>query len=170
MTPRQKVERALRGGHSDTVPFTVYELFMTHGTVEREMRNRGLCIVVRNTPVVKTHHPKVKITDCSFTENGRRMTRTVYETPSRTLSVLGEPSGHTVWLHERMFKTRDDYAAILFWIQDEAYEPNYDAFKRGEESFGEDAIFRAGIGYEPLQTLISGPTKPYGSTSLHRSI
>jgi hypothetical protein len=55
-----------------------------------------------------------------------------------------------------MFKSPDDYRALLFFIQDEQFEPCYDAFLEAEARFGEDAIFRVGFGLEPMQTLISG--------------
>jgi hypothetical protein len=38
------------------------------------------------------------------------------------------------------------------------FEPIYDKFHEAEMAYGEDGIFRAGIGYEPLQDLISGIT------------
>ena len=69
---------------------------------------------------------------------------------------LTQAAGFTSWRHERMFKTPDDYRALLFLIQDEVYEPCYDVFARAQADFGPDAIYRAAIGLEPLQALISG--------------
>lgn len=155
MTPRQLVEKALRGGHADRVPFTVYECMIPQCSAEREMRNRGLCIVQRRS-VFTTHRPNVKVSQSVYWENDKRFTRTVYETPVGSVSTLGEHADFTVWWHEKMFKTPDDYKALLFLIRDERYEPNYDEFARAEREFGEDGIFRAGIGLEPLQSLISG--------------
>ena len=157
MTPRKRVERALRGGHGDTVPFTIYECMIPQCAAERDMRNRGLCIVKRDAPVFRTHRPNVRVSQEVHWEEGRRMTRTVYETPAGTLSTLDEAAGFTSWYHERMFKTPDDYRALLFLIRDEVYQPCYEAFARAQDSFGEDAIFRAALGLEPLQALISGP-------------
>ena len=54
-----------------------------------------------------------------------------------------------------MLKTPDDYEAILFLLQDEVYEPNYEEFVQAQDAFGEDGILRAQIGLEPLQALIS---------------
>jgi hypothetical protein len=125
-------------------------------TVEREMRNRGLCIVERSVPVYKMHRPNVHVTQHVYWEGERKMTRTTYETPVGTVSLLGEEAGFTVWWHEKMFKTADDYKVILFLLQDEVYEPNYEEFARAQAAFGEDAIFRADIGAEPLQALVSG--------------
>ena len=156
MTPRKSVENALNGGHSSKVPFTLYESKIPQCAAEREMRNRGLCIVKRDIPVFRTHRPDVKITQHVYWEDDRKMIRTFAETPVGTLSTLSQDAGFTHWQHEKMFKSPDDYRLLLFYIQNEVYEPCYDAFARAQADFGEDAIFRAGFGLEPLQELISG--------------
>ena len=156
MTPRELVERALKMERSHFVPFTIYECMIPQCTAEREMRNRGMCIVKRDVPVFETHRPNVKVTQHVYWQKSRKMTRTVYETPRGDLSTLDEAAGFTSWHHERMFKSPDDYRALLFFIQDEVYEPCYGRFARAQAGFGHDAIFRSGFGLEPLQSLISG--------------
>ncbi len=154
MTPSDKVMTSLRGGHSDSVPFTIYEAKIPQCRAEREMRNRGLCIVNRR-PVLNACTPNVKIKSEVYGENGKTLTRTWYETPCGTLTSLHEAAGFTTWTHERLFKTPDDYKALHFLLQDEVYTPCYDAFLNAEKDFGGDMICRAGFGLEPLQTLIS---------------
>ncbi len=149
MTPKKRVEIALKGGHSDIVPFTIYENKIPQCAAEREMRNRGLCIVNR-VGVFKTSMPNVKTTSQTSCENGHTMIRTYYETPKGTISTLTEPAGFTTWRHELMFKSPDDYKAILFMINDEIYEPVYDKVARAQFDFGDDAVFRTGFGLEPL--------------------
>jgi hypothetical protein len=155
MTPRKRAETALRGGRPRPVPFTMYEAKIPQCTAEREMRNRGLCIVKRNVPVYRTHRPNVRTSQQVYTEGGRQLIRTFYETSVGTVSTLDQPAGFTTWHQERMFKRPEDYKVLLFMIRDEVYEPCYDVFARAEREFGEDAIFRAGFGLEPLQNLIS---------------
>jgi hypothetical protein len=155
MTPQARVLRALHGGHADKVPFTMYESKIPQCVAEREMRNRGLCIVYR-TGVFKTLRPNVKMTQEVYWEGERKFTRTYYETPVGTLTTLDEAAGFTSWHHEKMFKSPDDYEALRFLIEDEQYESNYASFARAAEAFGEDAIFRAAFGLEPMQALISG--------------
>ncbi|MHC4480825.1 MAG: hypothetical protein ACYS1C_07630, partial [Planctomycetota bacterium] len=155
MTPKELVETALRGGHGPRVPFTIYENMIPQCVAERELRNRGLCILKWSVPAVKSHRPNVRVTQHVYWEGERKFTRTRYETPLGTVSTLGEDAGFTEWQHEKMFKTPDDYRPILFLIQDEQYEPNYEAFVRAEKEYGGDGIFRSGFGLEPLQALIS---------------
>lgn len=156
MTPRQSVITALRGGHSAKVPFTMYENKIPQCAAERELRNRGLCIVNRNVPVFRTHTPNVRTSQTVYWEDGRQFIRQHYETPAGNLTTLKEMAGFTHWTHEKLFKTPDDYKAILFMIQDEQYEPCYESFAAAERASGEDMILRAGIGLEPLQSLVSG--------------
>jgi hypothetical protein len=134
----------------------MYECMIPQCTAEREMRNDGLCIVKRDVPVFKTHRPNVKVTQHVYWQGERKMVRTSYETPHGTLSTLSEDAGFTHWRHEKMFKSPADYRALLFLIQDEVYEPCYESFVQAQAGFGPDAIFRAQIGLEPLQELISG--------------
>jgi len=154
-TPRELVETALRGGHGPVVPFTIYECMVPHCAAERAMRNRGMCIVERRS-VFLTHRPNVRVTQKVYWEGGKKLVRTVYETPVGRVSTLEEPAGFTTWRHEKMFKSPDDYKVLLFLIKDERYEPAYDAYAREEREYGGDAIFRASFGLEPLQALISG--------------
>ena len=155
ITPRERVDIALRGGHADKAPFTMYERKIPQCQAEREMRNRGLCVLNR-MGVVRTYRPNVKVYSETFPRDGKQMTRTYYETPLGTLTTLSQPAGFTTWLHERMFKSPGDYKALLFLIQDECYEPDYGTYLKAERAFGDDAMFRVGIGGEPMQTLISG--------------
>ena len=155
MTPRERVERVLRNGDCDVVPFTIYENKIPQCAAERALRNRGLCIVNR-MGVYRTHRPNVKVSEHVYWDNGRRFVRTIFETPVGNLTTLYEPVGFTSWAHEKMFKTPDDYKALLFLIRDEVYEAAYEDFARAEADYGGDGIFRAGFDLEPLQDLISG--------------
>jgi len=155
MTPRKRVELALRGGCGDRIPFTMYECMIPQTRAERAMRDRGMCIVDRMN-VFRTHCPNVKITEEPFRQDGKAMLRTRFETPVGTVSLLVEPAGFTTWVHERMFRSPDDYKVLEFMIRDEVYEDTYAAFARAEEISGGDSILRPSFGLEPLQTLISG--------------
>jgi hypothetical protein len=155
MTPRDKVLAVLNDGHTDVVPFTVYRNLFPQCRAEREMRNRGLCLVERR-PAVKTHRPNVKFKEEIYQEKGKTFRCRAYETPVGKLSTLHELAGFTSWCHEKMFKGPEDYKALLFLIQDEQYEPDYESFADAERTYDGDAIFRAGLKLEPLQELISG--------------
>ncbi len=150
------MDRALRGGHSDRVPFTMYENKIHQSASERMMRNRGLCIVNRRAPVFRTHRPNVKVTEQTWWEEGKQYTRTIYETPVGEVHTLGLLDTFTTWRLEKMFKTPNDFRVLEFLIRDERYESCYEVFELQQKRFGDDVVLRAGIGQQPLQALISG--------------
>lgn len=153
-TPYKSVMTALRNGHSDKIPFTVYERKIPQCTTERELRNRGLCVVKRIASY-KVHYPNVKIESYSFTDGqGRNMTKTVYSTPYGQISKLDQPAGFTTWHHEKIFKTPEDYKSLLFMIRDSVIEPDYAAVVRTVKSLGEDFVVRDQLSPEPMQNLI----------------
>ncbi|HPT97238.1 MAG TPA: uroporphyrinogen decarboxylase family protein [Armatimonadota bacterium] len=154
MTPRARVEAALRGEMPDKVPFTVYESKIPQCAVERQLRNEGLCIVVRTVPVVNTITPNVTVESHIFTQDGVRYTRTIYHTPVGDLSTLTRPAGFTSWHVEKIFKTPEDYKPLLFLIQDRQFLPNYAAFERAQADFGEDGFFRGAVGSTPLHEIM----------------
>ena len=92
VTPRKRVETALRRSHADRVPFTMYECKIPQCSAERALRNRGLCIVKRDVPVFKTHRPNVRVSQHVFWEEERQMTRTLYETPVAANMMLPSPT------------------------------------------------------------------------------
>jgi len=60
LTPRQRVEIVLHGGAADRAPFTIYSQMAPACAAEREMRNRGMCLV-KNATVVKVARPNVTV-------------------------------------------------------------------------------------------------------------
>jgi len=157
LTPRKRVELALHGGHADKVPFTIYAGgHCPQCAAERAMRNRGLCLVERRSPI-QCVRPNVKQWSKTYTDaQGITLIRTFYETPAGTLTTLCQPAEGTTWYLERMYKTPDDFKAMLFLIRDEHYQPAYEIFAAMERRFGEDAICRGTLPAEPMQFLISG--------------
>ena len=160
ITPYKRVITALRGGYPDKIPFTVYESKIPQCTVERELRNRGLCIVKRITSYV-IKHPNVKTKSMHYTdEKGKYLIRTTYETPYGELSTLDQPAGFTSWHHERLFKSPDDYRALLFMIKDSVIESAYDNALKIVKHLGEDFIVRDNLPLEPMQNLVSSYMGP----------
>lgn len=154
MTPRQRVLNVLRGEPVDKVPFTIYESKIPQCAVERELRNRGLCIVNRAQPVVTRTTPNCVHESHHYTENGRPRVRQVIRTPVGELSSVIEPSGFTSWTLEKLFKSPDDYRKLLFLAQDERCTLNDAAYREAEQWMGEDVILRGGVGACPLHQIM----------------
>jgi len=154
-TPYRRVMAALHGERPDVIPFTVYEYKVYSCTAERELRNKGMCVVNRIRSY-NIYYPNVNIKTINVTdEKGRKMVRTIYTTPYGDLSTLTEPAGFTTWRHEFLFKSPDDYKALLFMLKDAVVEPDY-AYAAGVvEDLGEDFVIRDNLPLEPMQNLIS---------------
>lgn len=146
---------ALHGDIPDITPFTIYEQKIPRCEYERDLRNRGLCLVKRVVSY-NIHHPNVKVQSVNYTgDDGRQLTRNTYSTPCGDLTKLVQPAGFTSWTHERVFKSPEDYKAILFLIKDSVVEQNYGAVAGLQEKLGEDYVVRDNMPLEPLQALIS---------------
>jgi len=156
LTPKAALEISLRGGFPGKVPFSIYETKIPQCAAERDLRNRGLCLVNRKIPVYEVISPNVKVSEFSYYEGGRKFCRTSYETPLGTLSTLGEPAGFTVWMHEKMYKNPEDYKILKFMVADQQFRPCYQELIEAEKNGGGDVIFRSALGLEPLQCFISG--------------
>ncbi len=154
-TPRDRVMLALRGGRSDKVPFTVYENKLPPCTMERELRNRGLCVVYR-MQCYREVMPDVKVTSRSWTdEKGMDLVRKTFSTPVGDLAELISPAGFTNWTHEHMFKSQEDYKALSFIIKNRVLIPEYHVAAKKAMDLGTDFAVRDQIPLEPLQQIIS---------------
>lgn len=173
LTPRKRVEYALKKKPVDKVPFTSFNTFwlapsvanpvmprqkwVPQCTVERELRNRGLCLLdIANYLGYGADRPNVKVASSVYDNNGRIFIRTDYETPFGNLYELKEMGHLTIWWHKKLFSTPDDFKILLFMIKDTQVFPDYEAAEKAMRDYGEDWILRCDLGFEPLQDLISG--------------
>ena len=152
-TPRKRVEAVLRQEVPDKTPLTMYECMIPQCTVERQLRNDGMCIVYR-TSVYRTVTPNVTVESHTYSEDGVTYVRRTYRTPVGEVYTIGRPGHNTTWQISKQFKSPEDYKVLLYMIQDERYEPRYEEYARAEEDFGEDAIFRAALGLNPLHQIM----------------
>ena len=153
MTPRKRVEAILRGDLPDRVPLTMYECMIPQCTVERRLRDDGMCIVYR-TSVYRTHTPHVRRRSEPFERDGVAYVRTITETPVGHLTEVSRPAGFTSWHVEKLFKRPEDYRVLRFLVEDQRFEEDYDAYRRQEAELGEDFILRAGLGLTPLHQIM----------------
>jgi hypothetical protein len=173
LTPRKRVELVLQKKPVDKVPFTSFNTFwlapsvanpamprqkwVPQCTVERQLRNRGLCLLdIVNYLGYGTERPNVKVTSSVYDENGRIFIRTDYETPVGRLYEIKEMGYLTIWWHKKLFSSPEDFKTLLFLIKDTHVFPDYEAAEKAMIDYGEDWLLRCDLGFEPLQDLISG--------------
>jgi hypothetical protein len=157
MTPKARVEMALRGEIPDKIPFTVYENKIPQCQAERELRNRGLCIVDRKGgQAYQVQTPNVKTREIHYTENGVSYTKTEISTPAGELSTLISRSENGYVEEKRLFSSPEDYRIIKAYLKDMVYIPTYERALKREAYWGGDAILRAGMGATPLHRIMYG--------------
>ena len=154
MTPKQRVETALRGEWADHVPFTVYGSMIPQCAVERELRNQGVCILGGRVGVMNIESPNVTTETYEYTENGATLQRAVTHTPKGDLTQISRPAGFTSWKQKFLFSGPEDYEPLKALYADQQFTPNYDAFLAYEKMLGDDFFIRSGPGYSPLQEIL----------------
>jgi hypothetical protein len=155
MTPRERVEAALRGELANKVPVVAFADQLPRSATERRLRNSGLCLVLREPAVHRTVYTRVQEQEVRWRDQGHAFVRHEVSTPVGALSEVEElgPDG-TSWHVERLFKSPDDYPALRAMVDDQHYEPNYDEFLRVEAMVGPDFLLRPEIGYSPLHEIM----------------
>lgn len=154
MKPAQRIWAALRGEPVDRTPFSVYEVFLSQTERERQLRNKGMCIL-RRLRSYRIEYRGVEHRETHFWQKGKRMVRTVFETPHGPLSTLQEETETSLWTREHLFKSPEDYRRLLFLIEAMEPVPDYPEAERIIEECGDDLVIRDNLPLEPLQHLIS---------------
>ena len=154
MTPRERVLAVLNGKRPDKIPFTIYENKIPQCSVERDLRNDGLCLVNRDVPAFKIETPNCVMEEFSYTEGGRRRIRSVTRTPVGEVSSVREPAGFTFWTLEKLFKGPDDYKVLKFIARDSTPRPCYEEYLEAEEQMGDDIILRPLLALTPLHEIM----------------
>ena len=154
MSPRQRVLAVLRHERPDKVPFTIYENKIPQCSVERRLRDEGLCIVWRKHRGCIEETPNCSWESVQYTDGGRPRIRHVIRTPVGEVDSICEPAGYTTWTLTRFFKGPDDYKTLRFYLGDVVCRPDYEAFAAAEAWMGEDVILRAGVGGTPLHRIM----------------
>jgi hypothetical protein len=154
MTPTERVLAVLRGERVDKIPFTIYECMLPQCAVERQLRERGLCIVNRRYSVVSSESPNCVSETRQYTENGKPRVLTVTRTPVGEVSEIREPAGFTSWALTKLFKRPEDYEVLRYMVQDQRLRPSHEEYVKAEKWLGEDVILRGGVGLTPLHQIM----------------
>lgn len=160
LTPKERVMRVMRKQEPDRTPFTIYATQISTTAAERELRNRGMCILNWKSHSWRIFYKGTDVKEIAWTtEDGKHFLRHVYSTPYGDLTTLRERKGFTsftYWIHEHMFKGPEDYKKIHYMLSNAVVIPDYDGIAKLVKESGDDVFVRDGIQYEPLQNLIAG--------------
>lgn len=156
MTPRGRVEAALRGERPDRVPFTIYDSLLPRGEAERRLREGGACVISTAVPAFRSAIPRSSTDRFTCRESGIDYVRTVVKTEKGEISSLERlaPDGGSSWMVEWPFKGPGDYGTLEWMFREEAPLPNYEAFAEAQATWGGDGFLLVNIGPPPMQHLM----------------
>jgi hypothetical protein len=154
MTTRERIYTALMGQMPDRIPFTIYKGIVSAEEGFDDLIAQGMGFMT-SCNVYSVQHPNVEISQKDEVLDGIPTKVVTYRTPvgeiyqrSRT-----EPGYGSSWNVEHFIKDVKDYEVLEFVIRDMEYSPNYDAYKRAEESLGDTGITMVWIERVPIQRL-----------------
>lgn len=158
LTPKERVMRAMRKQEPDKTPFTIYTTQIGTTAVERELRNRGMCILHRRIQSYRLFYKNTDVKEIRWvTEDGREFLKHIYGTPYGEMTTLREKrvgTGFTYWIKEHMFKSEEDYKKLYHLISNTVVIPDYANLANAMKEFGDDVLVYDNLSYEPLQNLI----------------
>lgn len=143
----------------DQVPFAAYSMLFPRGDFEREMRNRGmgLWMSMQECSTIVSAQPNV----CIEKRERGDLTSTIYRTPVGDVSIevathldrgvggswLSESTGGS-WQTKWMIEDVEDYAPVIFMIEDTVFYPNDREYYDFIRHVGKDGVY-ADLGCEP---------------------
>jgi len=152
----ERINAVLHHQRPDQVPFAPFAHHLHRGDFEREMRNRGVGLCV-GCGTVRAEQPNVRVE----TIPGDPLT-TVYHTPvgsvstsrkahlSRMVGTIGS------WQKSWLIEDSDDYAPVIFMIDDTIFYPAYDDYHCLVRDLGTDGIPYDRDGLDPPYVTTEG--------------
>ena len=154
MDARDRILSALRGEPTDAVPWSCYAGLVPVGWVERELRNRGMALIVPVTPY-KREMPDVETITREAWEGGELFTYRTLRTPvgEVTEKRRAESGYGSSWILEHMIRRPEDYQVVEYMVRHTRLVPNYEAVTEVEESLGGDGLALAWTTRSPYQQM-----------------
>jgi hypothetical protein len=159
MTLRELISSALKGGEPERIPLHCRIRFALSSPEREWLKDLGWGIM-DHPPVFSKKYKDCVVNETAFLKNGQQLILREMETNQGVLRSVGKPcypneypwSGSTVFL-EYLFKTPDDYPAILSIINSICYEADYDEFLKIDNQLGDTGYSYCWAGYDPMHEI-----------------
>ena len=170
MDVKERLLNAFMKRPVDKIPWLDAYGLAGRGQVEREARNMGMGIWWSRF-LYDTELPNVTVEERM--KDG--IIRRTYHSPKGSVSTkfrmthgfgvsAGTPASRWFtngfgppdpwpWIIEYLIKEPSDYEAVRFMVEDAVLTPNYEPFKRAEESLGSDGVVLARVEKSPIQKM-----------------
>jgi len=151
---RTRILRALRGEPVDAVPWSCYPGIVPSGELERELRNRGMVLIV-SVPVCLREMPNVEVMRREVWEDGQQCIYRTFRTPVGEVTEKRrvEEGYGSEWVREYMIRRPADYRVVEFMVRDTRLIDNYKAIAELEQDLGGDGLALAWATRSPYQQM-----------------
>lgn len=144
-----RINAVLNHERPDRVPFAFYSKLLPRGDFEREIRNRGVGLVVERCSTVFSKQPNVSIEG----KEEEHLSTRIYHTPLGDVSTkllthlrgdvggwwLSETTGGS-WQKKWMIEDVNDYAPVIFIVEDTMFYPSNEDYYYLVRHLGKDGI------------------------------
>jgi len=155
MDNRERILAAMAWEEPDRVPLTIYDWMVGRGAAERELREMGLCLIVR-LPAHRLAHREVQFASLEYWEQGQHMLRRSIQTPVgevHQVSRLDAAYGSN-WILEHYVKRPEDYRVMEFVYRDAVYHDNHQAIRGAQDALGGDGLVILRVAKGPIQEIL----------------
>ncbi|MGQ9628819.1 MAG: uroporphyrinogen decarboxylase family protein [bacterium] len=154
MDARTRILKTLRGEPVEGVPWSSYPAIIPTGQVERELRNRGMALIV-SVPVCLKEMPNVQVTRREIWEDDQQFIYRTFHTPVGEVTEKRrvEEGYGSEWIVEYMIRRPEDYRVVEFMVRDTRLVENYKAIVELEENLGGDGLALAWATRSPYQQM-----------------
>ena len=154
MDARTRILRTVRGEPVEGVPWSSYPGIIRRGQVERELRDRGMALIVSVQSCLK-EMANVDEVRREVWEGGERFIYRTFRTPGgEVMEKRRVEEGYgSEWIVEYMIRRPEDYRVVEFMVRDTRLIPNYSAIQELEDDLGDDGVALAWATRSPYQQV-----------------
>ena len=152
---RQDILAVLHGRVPGRIPWTIHHELLPRGSLERELRSRGLAVVEKGVRPYQEGRHRVWVEERWGWDGGVRRLHRRWHTP------LGELRGRqrvgpdgSLWTEEYPLKSAADFRLLEYISEDTEYRENRDAVASAQRALGEDGLVLCRLMRSPLQRLL----------------
>ncbi len=153
---RQDILAALRGQTPRRIPWTIHHELLPRGSLERQLRGRGLAIVEKGVRPYREGWGRVSLEERQGWEGDHRLILRTWHTPLGDLqSRLREGPDGSLWTERYPLGCTADFRLLEYLAEDTEYRPNHEAVAAAQQALGEDGLVLCRLMRSPLQRLLT---------------
>lgn len=152
---RERMLAVVQGRMHDRVPFVQYDGIGAPNEEIWSVIGRENMGILRWSRIHRTEAPHCRHESEPIEMDGVRGVRNILRTPKGTIyeEKLFEPAYGTAATHKHFIKEKDDYLALIAYLEDMVIIPDIEQLLKDDAELGEDGLPHVNIGRTPFQQL-----------------